>query len=414
MKLGTIRWKILSITGLAVASHLSSSSLPAAASSGGQGAYLSELWSQARARGIPRKLFDEAFANFEISPKIMKLTTSQPETLSTTQDYIEARVGARRIETGQIKVREWSTTLASIEKTYGVPAEVVVAIWGIETNYGGYVGGNNVVHALATLAHEGYRDAYFRNELMTALEILRDGHVTPNQMVGSWAGAMGQTQFMPSSFVSFAVDFQGDGRADIWNSVQDALASTANYLRKNGWRHGEAWGYEVKLPPDFDYAKAWSVKRQTLREWQKLGVLRADGKRFPRPGDPARFFLPAGGSGPAFLLLRNFEVIKRYNNSDSYALSVAHLSDRLGAGQPFVASWPSGVLPLSSAERKELQGLLAQLGYYDGEVDGRIGAETRSAIVRFQQQKNMRADAFPTKRLLQLLRARSQNASLTE
>lgn len=414
MKTGTVKCHMVVITALTVVSHLSTSSVPAVASSGGQGAYLSELWSQAQARGIPPALFDEAFADFQISPKIIELTTRQPETVSTTQEYVETRVSAKRIETGRLKLKEWSTTLARIEKTYGVAAEVILAIWGIETNYGGFIGGNNVVHALATLAHEEYRGDYFRDELMTALEILRDGHIKPDQMVGSWAGAMGQTQFMPSSFVSFAVDFQGDGRADIWNSIQDALASTANYLKKNGWRHGEAWGYEVTLPPDFDYAKAWSAGRQTIHEWQKLGITRADGNRFPRPADPARFFLPAGGSGPAFLLLRNFDVIKRYNSSDSYALSVAHLADRLGGGGQLVASWPSGVLPLSAAERRELQGLLAQRGYYDGEIDGRIGPQTRSAIVRFQLQQNIRPDAFPTKRLLQLLRVRSQNAALTE
>ncbi len=412
MEAGSRIWNVTSLCCIALTASLVIAATPAAASSGGQGAYLSELWKEAKARGIPRDLFDNAFDDFRIDPKIMDLTKKQPESISTVQDYVEKRVSATRIEAGRLKLDERRQSLSQIEQAYGVPAEIIVAIWGIETNYGGFVGGNNVVHALATLAHEGYRDRYFRDELMTALEIARDGHIRPDQMIGSWAGAMGQTQFMPSSFMRYAVDFEADGRADIWNSVPDALASSANYLRKNGWRHGEAWGYEVKLPRDFDFARAWSAGRLTLQDWQRMGIRRADGENFPRPGDPARFFLPAGGSGPAFLLLRNFDVIKRYNNSDSYALSVAHLADRLEAGEPFVTRWPSGVLPLSWSERQELQTLLAARGFDVGKADGRIGQKTRSAIARFQLKQNMRPDAFPTKRLLQMLRV--QNASLVE
>ncbi|MER9953086.1 lytic murein transglycosylase [Mesorhizobium sp. M0047] len=415
MKTVSKKWNaVASSLVFAVAALLSVAVVPAAASSGGQGAFVSELWSEAKARGIPRDVFDDALGNFELSPRIMELTKEQPETVSTVKDYVEKRVSAQRIETGRIRLAEWVAELGRIEKAYGVPAEVIVSIWGIETNYGGFVGGSNVVQALATLTHEGYRGKYFRGELMTALEILRDGHVRPEQMVGSWAGAMGQTQFMPSSFVTYAVDFSGDGRADIWNTIPDALASSANYLKQNGWRHGEAWGYEVKLPADFDYAKAWTLDRTSLREWQRIGVERADGKRFPRSADPARFFLPAGATGPAFLLLRNFDVIKRYNNSDSYALSVAHLADQIAGGQPFLSEWPTGVLPLSASERRELQALLVERGFDVGEIDGRIGQLTRQAIARFQRQQNMRPDAFPTRRLLQQLRASAQNALFVE
>lgn len=399
---------------IAVSASIAALALPASASSGGQGAYLSELWSDAQKRGIPRSVFDQAFQDFEVSPRIIDLTRKQPESVATIQDYIEKRVGAQRIEAGRSKLSEYSETLARIESEYGVPSEVIIAIWGLETNYGGFLGGSNVVHALATLAHERYRGDYFRGELMTALQIVRDGHIRPDEMLGSWAGAMGQTQFMPSSFMTYAVDVDRDGRADIWNSIPDALASSANYLKKNGWRHGEAWGYEVELPANFDYATAWSADRLTLREWQRLGIARADGQRFPRLDDPARLFLPAGGSGPGFLLLRNFDVIKRYNNSDSYALSVGHLANRLAGGEPFVTDWPSGILPLTTDERKELQSMLAEKGLYKGEIDGRIGSQTRSAIIRFQQEQDMPADAFPTKRLLQILRVRAQNASLME
>lgn len=409
------RWK-LNVTSalIAISTSIVASAMPSAASSGGPGAYLSELWSDAQRRGIPRVVFKQAFQGFEISPRIIDLTRKQPESVSTVQDYIDKRVSVQRVDTGRSKLLDNSTTLDRIERAYGVPSEVIVAIWGLETNYGGFLGGSNVVHALATLAHEGYRGNYFRDELMTALEIVRDGHIRSNEMVGSWAGAMGQTQFMPSSFIRYAVDFDEDGRADLWNSIPDSLASSGNYLKENGWRHGEAWGYEVQLPADFDYATAWSADRLTLREWQRLGIGRADGQRFPRPDDPARLFLPAGGSGPAFLLLRNFDVIKRYNSSDSYALSVGHLANRLAGAGPFVTDWPTGVLPLTTDERKELQTLLAEEGFYSGEIDGRIGSKTRLAIIRFQQQQNIRADAFPTKRLLQILRVQTQNASLME
>ncbi|MBL8579865.1 MAG: lytic murein transglycosylase [Mesorhizobium sp.] len=388
-------------------------SVPAAASSGGQGAYLSSLWSDARQRGVPRSLFDDAFEGFKISPQIMELTGKQPERVSTVGDYVNTRVGDKRIETGRLKLEEWSGPLGQIRSAYGVPAEILAAIWGIETNYGSFVGGSNVVHSLATLAHEGYREKYFRGELMVALEILRDGHITPDRMLGSWAGAMGQTQFMPSSFTTFAVDFDGDGRSNIWTSIPDALASSANYLKENGWRHGETWGYEVKLPGDLDYAKVWSEERRPLSEWQRLGIVRVDGNRYPRIDDQARLYLPMGGGGPAFLVLRNFDVIKRYNNSDSYALAVGHLADRLANGKPFATAWPDAQ-PLSSDERRELQNLLVGEGFYSGDVNGRIGPQTKKAIAAFQMQQSMRADAFPTKRLLQILRVRSQSSTMTE
>ena len=392
------------LTVLTLAAALSLAAGPVMATSGGQGAYLADLWTEAKSRRIPRDLFEQAFAGFKIIPKVIESSTTQPETLATVQNYIEKRVNTKRIASGRAKSIEWNNALARIEEAYGVPAEILVSIWGIETNYGGFMGGSNVLHALATLAHENYRGAYFRRELMTALEIVRDGHVRSDRMVGSWAGAMGQTQFMPSSFVNYAVDFEGDGRADIWSSVPDALASSANYLSKSGWRHGEAWGYEVRLPKTFDYASAWAARRMTMQEWQRLGAIRVDGKAFPRPGDSARFYLPAGGRGPAFLLLRNFDVIKRYNNSDSYALSVAHLADRVSGGASFTAAWPADIAPLSQVERRELQKLLSERGYDVGEIDGRIGAKSRLALIRYQKSEGRLADGFPTKQILQSLR----------
>lgn len=398
------------LLGLVLAVVFSLSIQPALASSGGRGAYLEGLWSEARTRGIPRSLFDSAFAGFRINPKIIESAAKQPETAATVQDYVEKRVNGKRIEVGRAKLKEWQETLIRIERTYGVPAEILVAIWGIETNYGSFLGGSNVVHALATLAHENYRGSYFRSELLTALQIIRDGHIRSEEMVGSWAGAMGQTQFMPSSFMTYAVDFEGDGRADIWKSNPDALASSANYLSKNGWQHGETWGYEIRLPDGFDYASAWTADGMILADWQSRGVQRVDGKAFPRPSDPARLYLPAGGKGPAFLLLRNFSVIKRYNNSDSYALSIAHLADRISGAPTFASQWPQNASSLTQQERLELQTLLSARGFDVGTIDGRIGPKSRLALVRFQQRTGGIADAFPTKQILDALRRGAQDA----
>jgi membrane-bound lytic murein transglycosylase B len=274
----------------------------------------------------------------------------------------------------------------------------------METNFGGFMGGNNTIHALATLTEGGYRADFFRKELLTALRIVSDGHITPNQMVGSWAGAMGHTQFMPSSFMRYAIDYNGDGRKDIWNSVPDALGSTANYLNAFGWRPGETWGYEVKLPTGFDFARARQLEKVPLSQWAQMGISRVSGRAFPRGGDMARLYMPAGASGPAFLLLPNFDVIKRYNNSDSYALAVGHLADRIIGGGSFATPWPAGDYALSKAQRSELQSLLSRAGYDVGTPDGVVGPKTRAAVMAFQARAGLPADGHVSGLLLDRLK----------
>jgi len=389
------------LAGLLVAALALTPVQPAMASTA---SFLAGLWPEAQAQGVSRRTFDAALGNFTPSQRILDLTKAQPEFTSTVADYINKRVTAGQVSTGRSMAGEWAQTLASVEARYGVSKEAVLAIWGMETSFGGFMGGSNTITALATLTYGGYRTEFFRKELLTALRILSDGHVAPSEMVGSWAGAMGHTQFMPSSFMAYAVDHNGDGRADIWKSVPDALASTANYLKQHGWRTGETWGYEVKLPRGFDFSRAYQIETATVSEWQAMGISRPSGRDFPRPTDRARLYLPAGGDGPAFLVLPNFDVIKRYNNSNSYALAVGHLADRIIGGGQFATNWPANDSSLTKSERQEVQILLARHGYDVGSPDGVIGPKSRNAIMAFQQKAGLTADGFASGRLLRSLR----------
>ena len=368
--------------------------------SGTADGFLKELWRDAHRMGVGRQTFNAAFRDYRLLPEVERQSRSQPEMQQTVGDYVDKRV-LPRVEPGRAQLAELSTMLASIERRYGVPAEILVSIWGIETNFGRFQGGNNVVHALATLSQRGRRTDYFRKELLTALKILEQGHIAPDRMVGSWAGAMGHTQFMPSSYVAFAQDFDGDGRKDIWQSRADALASAAHYLQQNGWRRGETWGYEVTLPKGFDYALAQSEER-TIGRWRELGIDRVAGRAFPRPGDEATLYLPAGRNGPAFLLLRSFKVIKRYNNSNSYALAVGHLADRIAGGDGFIRPWPQD-RQLTRSQSIDLQRRLTARGHDIGEATGIIGPKTRRAITSLQSQYGLPADGVPDGKLLAIL-----------
>ena len=362
------------------------------------------LWPAAQAQGVSRQAFDASFAGYSPIKQVIELTKKQPEFTQTVQQYVDRRVTEAQASKGRAMRSEWTQTLGRTTQRFGVQPEIVLAIWGMETNFGGFMGGNNTIHALATLTESGYRADFFRNELLTALRIVSDGHVAPKQMVGSWAGAMGHTQFMPSSFMRYAVDFNGDGRKDIWNSIPDALGSTANYLNAFGWRPGETWGYEVKLPAGFNFAAARDAGKLTVGQWKQMGITRVSGRDFPRSGDVARLYMPAGANGPVFLLLPNFEVIKRYNNSDSYALAVGHLADRIIGGGPFVTPWPAGDYALSKAQRAELQTLLARAGYDVGTADGVIGPKTRAAVMAFQQRQGLAADGHVSGLVLERLK----------
>lgn len=362
------------------------------------------LWPDAQAMGVSRQAFDASFASYSPSAKVMELTRKQPEFTQTVQQYIDRRVTAAQAGKGQSMRGEWAQTLAGAQQRFGVQPEIVLAIWGMETNFGGFMGGNNTIHALATLTENGYRTDFFRKELLTALRIVSDGHVQPKDMVGSWAGAMGHTQFMPTSFARYAVDFNGDGRKDIWNSIPDALGSTANYLNAFGWRNGETWGYEVKLPAGFDFNAARQLERAPLDQWQRMGVSRVSGRPFPRPSDVGRLYMPAGATGPVFLLLPNFDVIKRYNNSDSYALAVGHLADRILGGGSFATPWPAGDYALSKAQRTEVQSLLNRAGYDVGTPDGVVGPKTRAAVMAFQARQGLPADGHVSGLLLDRLK----------
>jgi membrane-bound lytic murein transglycosylase B len=362
------------------------------------------IWPQAEARGVSRAAFESAFAGYNYIPKVMELTKKQPEFSQTVQQYIDRRVTNAQASKGRAMRGEWNQTLTGAQQRWGVQPEIVLAIWGMETNFGGFMGGENTIHALATLTEGGYRTDFFREELLTALRIVSDGHVSPRNMVGSWAGAMGHTQFMPSSFMRYAVDYNGDGRKDIWNSVPDALGSTANYLKSFGWRPGETWGYEVKLPGGFDFAAARQIGKSSLGQWQNMGIQRVSGRPFPRPSDEGRLYMPAGANGPAFLLLPNFDVIKRYNNSDSYALAVGHLADRILGSGDFATPWPSGDYALTKAQRAELQTLLGRAGFEVGAPDGVVGPKTRAAVIAYQARVGLAADGHISGRLLDRLK----------
>lgn len=384
------------------ATALVASSVIPPAFAAGVGGFVDRVWQQARARGVSRRTFDAAMGDFKPIGKVLELSVKQPEFATTAADYVGKRVNDRQIGTGRAMRGEWAKTLAAVASRYGVQPEAVLAIWGIETNYGGYMGGNNTVHALGTLAYGGRRADYFGKELITSLEILEAGHVKPRQMVGSWAGAMGHPQFMPSSFMKYAVDFNGDGHKDIWGSVPDAQASVGNYLKAFGWRPGETWGYEVKLPRGFNYGHVWSGNAASLRDWAGAGVARANGKAFPREGDVARLYMPMGGNGPVFAVLPNFDVIKRYNNSDSYALAVGHLADRIIGGNGFATPWPNDTA-LNGEGRQKVQSLLLKRGYQIGSPDGVIGSKTRAAVMDWQARAGLLPDGHVSGNLLKAL-----------
>jgi membrane-bound lytic murein transglycosylase B len=369
------------------------------------GTCLENLWPEAARRGVTRATFEANTKGLTPDLRIMDLVDTQPEFTKSFWDYLDLLVNDARIKRGGEILAQYRAVFDAVEKAYGVDRHIVVAIWGIESNFGTMVGDRPVIRSTATLACVGRRQAYFRDEFLAALEIINRGDISPDRLKGSWAGAFGPTQFMPTSFKRYAVDFDGDGRRDVVDSVPDLVASTANNLKTDGWMPGQTWGYEVTLPAGFNYLLADNAKSMTLREWERLGVVRVGGKAYPRPTDRAYLLIPAGANGPSFLMLNNFRVLMKYNPAEAYALAIGHLADRMRGDGPIVAAWPREERVLMSAERYELQQLLIRRGFdIGGEPNGRINAKSRNAIKRFQVSQGLIPDGFASAEMLERLR----------
>ncbi len=390
--------------GLSLAVILSP--VPAFADAGFQ-QWVASFRSVAAKSGISRATFDRAFRGVTApDPEVIEKARYQPEFTAPVWDYFDNRVHEELVAIGRQMARQWKPWLDRIERRYGVDRHILLAIWSMESNYGETLKNEkamrNVIRSLATLAYADQRRAKFaRTQLIAALKILQSGDIDESHLTGSWAGAMGHTQFIPTSYQAYAVDADGNGRRDIWNSVPDALATSANLLRKNGWQPGKTWGYEVSLP-----GGKMPRGSLSLSQWQSLGVTRATGKPFRTGSDKAELKVPDGRGGPAFLLTKNFFVLKRYNNADKYALAVGILADEIAGYEGLVRDWNRPFTKLTFEQRQELQKRLSAHGYYEGKFDGRIGEGSRSAIKAFQAQMGLTPDGHPSMEVLKFLRQR--------
>ncbi|MEF8699557.1 MAG: lytic murein transglycosylase [Candidatus Accumulibacter sp. UW26] len=365
---------------------------------------MAALRSESPARGVPTASFDRLTSGLTPDMSVLEFLDYQPEFRTPIWDYLAGLVDDERVADALAMRAQWAAPLAAAAARYQVDADTVVAVWGVESNFGRNFGKRPLLTSLGTLACFGRRQGYFRGEFLSTLKILDTGDIAPERLVGSWAGAFGHTQFMPSTFLRLAVDGDGDGRRDLMDSVPDALASTANFLRKAGWREGEPWGYEVVLPAGFDSSVNGRRNKRPLSYWTTQGVRRADGQGIAAADIAAGLLLPAGPRGPAFLVFRNFDAIYAYNAAESYALAIAHLADRIKGGKAFATPWPTDDPGLSRRERRELQTLLAGRGYPIGEIDGMIGANSRQAIQAEQARLGMTVDGRPGQKLLTILR----------
>jgi lytic murein transglycosylase len=365
-------------------------------------ACVKELRGEATANGISNATFDAAFAQLQPDPTVIEASESQPEFETPVWDYLARLVDDKRVAEGRAMLEQWRRPLNAAQRRYGVDRHFLIAVWGVETDYGRIMGKRPLVRSLATLSCAGPRQRYFRGELMATLQILQSGDVRPDAMRGSWAGAFGHSQFMPSTFKRAAVDLDGDGRRDIVGSIPDALGSIGNYLKEAGWVSGQPWGYEVTLPKGYN-GPSGRRNKLDLREWKQLGIRRAGDKPLIGP-DRAALLLPAGTRGPAFLVFQNFSAIHAYNNSESYALAIALLSDRLQGGGAIVGSWPTDDRLLNRVERVELQLWLIERGFYAGAADGILGSRTIEAVKAFQSSAGLAADGFASERVLKALR----------
>lgn len=368
---------------------------PALAQDQSFAAFTAELWPDAQAKGVTRATFDLALQGVTPDSRVIAATKKQPEYGKPVGAYINGIVTPGRIARGGDKAREWATTLDAAEKTFAVERWVLLSLWGMESDFGTAKDKWDVFRSLASLAYVKYRHPFFRNELIVAMTIMQKQRFARAKMVSSWAGAMGQAQFMPSSYVTYAADFSGDGHPDIWTNVPDVFGSIANYLKKFGWKPGLPWGFEVIVPSGFDTMKS----RASFAEWQRLGVRRADGKPFPRDGADVGqgiMFFPAGAKGPAFIVTSNFDVLKAYNNSDAYAIAVGHLADRMHGGSEIKAAWPADDRPLPREARVALQKRLSAMGYKVNEFEGHVDFDLRDNIRAEQAKLGMVPDGNPT------------------
>lgn len=364
---------------------------------------LNTLRAPARAVGVSDATFTQHTLGLQPDMSVIDKLNFQPEFRTAIWDYLAGLVDDQRVAEGRALLAQHADTLARVSERYGVDPATVVAVWGVESNFGQTFGKSPLVQSLGTLSCFGRRQAYFRTEFYATLRILQAGHIAPERLVGSWAGAFGHTQFMPSTFERLAVDFDGDGKANLMDSTPDALASTANFLAKAGWQTGQPWGFEVKLPSGFNTSNEGRRTKRTMDDWAARGVRRVDGTALPAMGS-AGLLTPAGPQGPAFLVLRNFDAIYSYNAAESYGLAIAHLSDRLRGGGPFVTPWPTDDPGLSRAERREVQTLLIARGHDIGEVDGMLGDKSRVAIRAEQTRMGQEATGRAGQKLLKALR----------
>ena len=370
--------------------------------------WLADLKNEAAGKGISAKTLDEALTGIEPIPRVIELDRRQPEFTLTFRDYMDRMVNAKRIVKAQTTIRANAKLLNEVAAKYGVQPQYLVAFWGLETDFGRLASGYfPVIPALATLAHDSRRGKFFRGQLIDALRILDGGHIDLARMKGSWAGAMGHFQFIPSTFNAYAIDYDGDGKRDIWTNNKDALASAANFLANSGWQRDEIWGREVKVEDSFDFTNVSLKIKKPLSAWQALGVRRINGKDLPKADVMASLLAPAGHVGPKFLVYGNFRAIMRWNQSQFYALAIGHLADRIIGKGPLSTLGPRDEKSLSFAQSEELQQLLIDAGYDPGPADGIIGSMTRDAIRAFQKDNAIVPDGHPSAEVLARIRAKN-------
>ncbi len=366
--------------------------------------FVADMWPKAKRNGVSRRTFNEAFRGVTPDPRVIRLLNKQPEFTIPIWKYVERGINEIRVQNGRKKLKEVKTDLSRIEKRFGVNREVIVSIWGLESNFGQNKGSMYVIRSLATLGAQGRRKDFGRSQLLAALKILEAGDIDRKGMLGSWAGAMGHTQFIPTTYLSMAVDWTGDGKRDIWNSRQDALASTANYLSKSGWRMDRPWGWAIRLPERFNRHLIGREHARPVAEWAKMGIRPRNSQRFGNRTAKSWVIMPAGQRGPAFLVTQNFDAVYAYNHSVSYVMAVTHLADRIKGRTAVLGKWPTDERPLKRSEKREVQKHLADRGLYKGSITGFFHGKTLAAILAYQKSIGVPQDGYVTPALLRRMR----------